>query len=267
MSLTERQLREIEYHRERAREVELGPPNFDCIRSEERRPFNSYWSLYDRICQTDLRGRRVLIPGCGFGNDVIRLSALGARVYGSDISPESIERAEQRLSQIETEHKPQLEVMPCEQMDYPDTFFDCVVLINILHHVDIPRTVAELKRVCKPGAMVVVREQYTSRQLQWIRESWLIDKVIHPALRNWFYGGKTYITEDERKLDQRDLAFLREQFPRLELQFFDIVNNRLYPKSPRLAKFDHAFCQMLPRGLQAFLGSAVTAFSPMECDA
>lgn len=263
-SLTERQLREIEYHRRRAKQIELGPPSLDSVQTRERRPWNSYWSLFDKLCRTDLRGRRVLVPGCGFGDDVIRLSVLGARVYGSDISPESIELAEQRVAQIQVDHRPIFAVMPCEQMDYPDAFFDGVVLINILHHVEIPRTLAELKRVLKPGAMVVVREQYTSRQLQWIRESWLIDKIVHPALRNWFYSGRTYITEDERKLDQRDLNLLREQFPRLEVQFFDILNNRVFPKSRRLSKFDHALCMRLPLGLQAFLGSVLTGFSPME---
>lgn len=264
-SLTERQLREIEYHRQRAQRIELSPPSLEGVQASERRPWNSYWSLFDKLCRTDLRGRRILVPGCGFGDDVIRLSVLGAQVYGSDISPESIALAEQRVAQIPMDHRPNLAVMPCEQMDYPDAFFDGVVLINILHHVEIPRTVAELKRVLKPGAMVVVREQYTARQLQRIRESWLIDKIVHPAMRNWFYSGKTYITEDERKLDQRDLKFLREQFPKLEVEFFDILNNRVFPKS-KLSKWDHAFCSRLPLGMQSFLGSVFTGFSPMECE-
>jgi len=265
-TLTSRQLREIEYHRRRAQKITVRPPSLDSVQATERRPWNSYWSMFDQIRGEDLRGRRVLVPGCGFGGDVIRLSALGARVYGSDISPESIELAKHNVAQVDLDHRPELAVMPCETMDYPDAFFDGVVLINILHHVDISRTVAELTRVCKPGAMVVVREQYTSRQLQRIRESWLIDKVIHAALQNWFYGGKTYITEDERKLDQQDVKFLQEQFPRLKIRYFDIVHNRLFPKSVLLAKTDNAICKRLPQGWQGFLGSVLTGFCPLECD-
>jgi 2-polyprenyl-3-methyl-5-hydroxy-6-metoxy-1,4-benzoquinol methylase len=265
-NLTERQRREIEYHRKRAEQISLGPPTLDCIEEPNRRPWNSYWSLYDQIRDTDLRERRILIPGCGFGADVIRLSALGAQVYGSDISPESIALAKQRASQMQLEYPPQLQVMTCEQLDYPDQFFDGVLLMNILHHVDIPRTMAELKRVCKPGAMVAVREPYTSRQLQAIRQSWLIDKVMHPTIRDWFYAGKTYITDDERKLDQSDLRFLQQSFPNMQIRFFDIVNNRLLPKSILVSKVDHAVCRRLPLALQAFLGSVLVGFSPLQCE-
>jgi ubiquinone/menaquinone biosynthesis C-methylase UbiE len=263
-NLTERQLREIEYHRKRAEQIELAPPVLDSVKAAKRRPWNSYWSLFDLVRQTNLKGLRILVPGCGFGDDVIRLSVLGAQVYGSDISPESVELAKQRVSQMQLDHLPQLAVMPCEQMDYPDHFFDGVLLINILHHVDIPRTVKELHRVCKPGAMVAVREQYTSRQLQAIRQSWLIDKVMHPAIRDWFYAGQTYITEDERKLDQTDFKFLQESFPNMKFSFYDIANNRLFPKSMRISRFYHAVCRRLPLSMQAFLGSVLIGFSPLQ---
>jgi SAM-dependent methyltransferase len=51
--------------------------------------------LVDLLAEQPIRGR-VLVPGCGFGNDVRALAASGADVLGIDIAPSAVAAAEAR---------------------------------------------------------------------------------------------------------------------------------------------------------------------------
>src|SRR5690242_1326450 len=91
MTLTARQQREIEYHRnfaaKNADRVEA-PVDLAIVEQQTgRKWWNAYWATYDRLLVRDLRGKQVLVPGCGFGDDAIRLTKLGAKVFAFDISP------------------------------------------------------------------------------------------------------------------------------------------------------------------------------------
>src|ERR1035437_3871311 len=94
LAMDERQKREQLYHVEFARQnkdkIET-PVLLDVVEPGSRRPWNAYWSTYDLLLTENLRGKRVMIPGCGFGDDSIRLATLGADVYGSDLSPDLVE--------------------------------------------------------------------------------------------------------------------------------------------------------------------------------
>lgn len=101
--MDERQKRELEYHRQFAelhRDKIEKAVDLDVISPGPRRKWNAYWSSYDAIMEKDVAGKNVLVPGCGFGEDAIRLAKLGARVYASDLSPELIEISRQRASHM-----------------------------------------------------------------------------------------------------------------------------------------------------------------------
>ena len=92
--LSGRQQREIDYHRERAQKhaaLAYTPVDFEICRSSVRRWWNGYWTFWTLARAIDWSGQRVLLPGCGFDKDAIRVAALGAEVFASDISPDSVE--------------------------------------------------------------------------------------------------------------------------------------------------------------------------------
>lgn len=94
--LTDRQRRELEYHREHSRKYETllaEPLDYEVMLKPGLRWWNGYWMMYAYLCSLPLAGRCVLVVGCGFGQDAIRLAKLGARVSAFDLSPESIEIA------------------------------------------------------------------------------------------------------------------------------------------------------------------------------
>jgi 2-polyprenyl-3-methyl-5-hydroxy-6-metoxy-1,4-benzoquinol methylase len=91
--LTERQRNELNYHREHARENEAilnSPFPWDVLDRPSRRWWNAYWQMYTYLTRLDLKDKRVLVIGCGFGDDALRLAKLGAEVYAFDLSPESL---------------------------------------------------------------------------------------------------------------------------------------------------------------------------------
>jgi ubiquinone/menaquinone biosynthesis C-methylase UbiE len=248
--LTARQQREIDYHRDYAAAKaaqKLVPVNFDVVEDAKRRPHNAFWSTYDRLLAHDFHGKRALVPGCGFGEDAARLARLGAMVDAFDISPDIIDIARRRAAEF---GYPNISfgVMPSEALAFPDASFDLVVFIDILHHVDIPKTMAEVKRVLKPGGLIIGNELYTHSLIQKrIRESWLVDKALYPAMKKFIYGdNKPYITEDEHKIDEAEFAHVEAVCDRFEVDWFNGLVGRLAPdRLPFVEQFDRTGMKLL----------------------
>lgn len=258
-ALTARQQRELDYHREHAANAAdevLRPVADDIIVSAARRPWNAYWSMYDRLLAADLAGKAVLVLGCGFGDDAIRIARLGARVSACDLSPESLAIAEARAGLAGVEIA--FAAMPAEALTYADNSFDVAVFVDILHHVDIAATMAEIARVLKLGAQVIGDELYTHTRLQRIRESGPVQQVLYPRMRRWIYGGETpYITADEHKIDEHEFALVTERLTALETDWFNVLEGRLYPSRLRWAARAERAAMRPLAGLAPYLAGRV----------
>ena len=260
--LTERQFSEIEYHighARRHRSKKRERVSLDCIQDDSRRYWNAYWSTYDRILGHDLRGKKFLVPGCGFGEDAIRLASLGADVYAFDISPESIDIARARAQLMGVENI-SFSNFPSERMAYADDFFDFVLFLDILHHVDIGKTTAELRRVLKPGATIIGDELYTHSFVQkYLRENWLVIHIIHPLMTKYIYGDSNpYITEQERKIDENDLAILLTICSDEKLDYFYSMTGRIIPERyTTFTKLDRFLTRLLGRSAKYLAGRVV----------
>jgi len=245
-----RQRREVQFHRDFAHQnadkIHL-PVHDDVLRSTARRPWNAYWSTYDALLELNLSAKKFLVPGCGFGDDAIRLAMLGADVYASDLSNEilQISRARARVFQFNNIH---FDTMPVENLTYPDNFFDGVFFNDILHHVNITATLIEVKRVLKPGAAVIINELYTHSKIQRIRQKNFVSHLLYPIMVRFIYGNKDpYITSDERKLNENELGQVEALIQgNQRTNFFLLFEGRLFPSRwPFLSKLDHAILKML----------------------
>jgi ubiquinone/menaquinone biosynthesis C-methylase UbiE len=247
-ALTLRQVHEVEFHAEYAaghRYLAETPVSLDVCTAHDRRWWNAYWAFYDLIRATRLVGLRVLVPGCGFGEDCIRLASLGAQVYGIDISPEIIEICRARAAIFAPGHVT-LGVMPSEKLEFPDGYFDAVVLVNILHHVDIAATMAEVRRVSKPGAKILGLEMYTHSSVQRIRQSAVLTRVVYPFVVRRIYRGKPYITPDERKINEKEFSSIVSGLQRQTVEYFSILVERVFSSElVGLAKLDRLLTRAL----------------------
>ncbi len=246
--LTERQRREIAYHKERAeliREHSRRVISYDILHEPHRRWWNHHWSVYSALIDLGVTGKSVLIPGCGEGTDAIRLSRLGAEVCAFDLS--------QEMLTIAVEHKVRESVtadfrcMPAERLDYPDDRFDVIFARDVLHHCDLARCLPEFIRVVKPGGFFVFDELYTHHLLQRIRESKIgcaarttLVPVIYPTA-----AVDVYVTEDERKLSDFDLAAIVNVLSEVKCSYFSMAVERVLPNWDIAAKLDRIFLKLL----------------------
>lgn len=247
--LTERQQRELDYHREHARqhqEILSTAFSWDVLQNPWRRWWNQYWQMYALLQAYDLNGKNVLVVGCGFGDDALRLAKLGAKVSAFDLSPDSLAIA--RALALREGLQIDFREMPAEQLTYADSTFDYIVARDILHHVDIPVAMREIVRVARPDALFIVNEIYTHSLTDRVRRSRFVETVLYPAMQRFIYGpDKPYITEDERKLTERDLKLIREplQAPSV-LRHFNFFVTRLIPdRFVFFAKLDQILLRVL----------------------
>jgi len=242
---SERQKREIEYHKGHAAENTAKAASevcFDVIENPRRRWWNAYWSTYDMLKSYDLKDRRVLVVGCGFGEDAFRIAHMGAEVHAFDISEDIIALTQKRATNFGYKNV-SLKTMASEKLDYPDSFFDYIFCLDILHHVDIEQTTKEFVRVIKSGGHLIGDELYTHSWMQAVRESYFIEKLIYPAMTKFIYNGKKpYITEDEHKIDEDEFSIINGAMSRENIQYFNVATGRLFPdKHSILSRIDRTF--------------------------
>ena len=96
------------------------------------------------------RGKRILDVGCSSGEKLIDFKRRGYEVFGVDLAPEAVARANERfgigflVSAIENAH-------------FPDDFFDVVRADNMLEHAQNPVvTLRGIWRVLKPGGQLCI---------------------------------------------------------------------------------------------------------------
>lgn len=100
----------------------------------------------------DLPGRRVLDAGCGSGEYVEALCALGARAEGVEYLQDKVDAWRARRPDDQRVRRGDL-----GSLDYPDGAFDAVLLNEVLEHVPDDRQVlTELHRVLRPGGTLIL---------------------------------------------------------------------------------------------------------------
>ncbi len=157
----------------------------------------------------DLRGKRVLDYGCGHGMAAVVLARRGARVTALDLSHgylrEAGRRAEANGVMLERVRA------DAERLPFADGSFQRVWGNAVLHHLDLGRAAAELRRVLAPGGVAV------------FCEPWGENPLLAWARRGLPYPGKDR-TPDERPLCRRHLRALRAAFPDLEVEGYQLLS-------------------------------------------
>ncbi|HIK28929.1 MAG: class I SAM-dependent methyltransferase [Oscillatoriaceae bacterium SKW80] len=103
---------------------------------------------------------RVLDVACGTGRTLkfIRYALPKASLFGTDMSPAYLRKANQLLSQIPGE-LPQLTQANAENLPYLDNYFHAVTSVFLFHELPAPvrqRVIEECFRVTKPGGVFVI---------------------------------------------------------------------------------------------------------------
>ena len=264
--LTSRQIREMNYYSQFAlnfdvnKQIDFSPIEGPLL-EKERRPWNSYWRTYEIVVDhhkdhPSQKTMELLDFGCGPGDNALKFRRAGYYVTGFDICEKNIETCNKLFELNGHENGGFFLVSPAEKLPFADESFDVVAGIDILHHVDIPQAILEVRRVLKNNGIAIFREPIEVPFFDRIRNSKLI---LH------FFPNKAsleaHITEDERKLNYEDLRAITKIFPEITIERslivsrFDKFFRRHNNSSPSfLEKCDYYLSKLLP--VWANLGGA-----------
>lgn len=250
--LTKRQEREREYYNEYAKQYAVDEIRVDFApiigprEGVEYRPWNSYWAIYEKAYNYMKPGDRLLDFGSGPGENALRFRKLGYEVHGFDISEVNVAIAQKLFRNYGEVGN--FKVANAEKLPYEDETFDLIVGVDILHHVDIPFALTEIKRVLKTGGKALFREPVESPVLDWIRNT---SPVLAIAPKETSF--EKHITEDERKLNVEDDKILKETFPGLRKNYYDLFSrfDKFYRRGAHSSasfteRFDHFLVKNFP---------------------
>jgi len=106
---------------------------------------------YHTMPHTRGGGRKLLDIGCGDGRKLVRFRDNGWEIYGVDISKKAIEVAQRRVPDG---------YFYCGTLKaaaFPDDYFDCIRLDNVLGHIPDPvDMLAEIRRILRPGGELFI---------------------------------------------------------------------------------------------------------------
>jgi ubiquinone/menaquinone biosynthesis C-methylase UbiE len=135
------------------------PANLFIYQARER----AVLGLLRRANLLPLTGRRILDVGCGDGavlRDFMRYGALPHDLNGVDLLPDRVERARELTPGA------RIDVADAQALDYADRSFDLVLGFTLLSSVVEPearaRVAAEMRRVTRPGGVVLLYDFWTN---------------------------------------------------------------------------------------------------------
>lgn len=156
----------------------------------------------------NVAGRNVLDLGCGHGMAAVVLARRGATVAAVDLSAGYLREAGRRAAANGVSVT--FTQADAERLPFDDNSFDAIWGNAILHHLDLSAAARELRRVLRPGGVAVCCEP------------WGGNPMLGLARHCVPYPGK-HRTPDERPLRPRDLPLLREVFPAMTVEGFQLL--------------------------------------------
>lgn len=129
---------------------QLGLPNVEeRIRQRIRRERGKYYIA--RLTNwTDLKNKKLLDVGSGWGEHLVEAHKKEAIVYGIEPDDELLEITDLLLKSEKISENITIKKGYAEKIPFEDNFFDIVICIHVLEHVyDVKKTIKEMVRVLK----------------------------------------------------------------------------------------------------------------------
>ena len=164
-------------------------PRYDLINDLQSLGLHRLWKRRLLRLAAIRPGEQALDLCCGTGDIALALRARGAELVGVDFSGPMLDVARQRASR-----DPLTQAVPFEQGDalrlrFPDASFDVVTISYGLRNLaDIPRGLAEMHRVLRPGGRLLILDFGKPEwpPLRWLYFQYLAHLV--PVFGRLFFG-------------------------------------------------------------------------------
>lgn len=217
---------EEHFHDEWAKSVSIN--DIDVIAQFKGITSPEYKAVMESI--RDIKNKKVLNLGCGLGEEAVYLALLGANVYAIDISQEMLNITKKLAHRYKVDKRISYLKMSAEKLKFNSNTFDAVLGCNVLHHVNIQKTIREVKRVLKPKGIAVFSEPLT----------------YNPIINIYRNMAHNVRTDDEHPLSYEDIAVIKKAFIRTNHKEFHLFTllifvwfyfiERLHPNKVRYWK-------------------------------
>jgi ubiquinone/menaquinone biosynthesis C-methylase UbiE len=203
MQATERLERERDFHNRR----------FADDSERERRVGRFYaaiangYELYSRRVTEAGRDGHVLEYGCAYGEWSLLWAQDARAVTGIDLSEVAILKA-RHAAILQGARNVDFVVDNAEAMQLPDESVDVIAGSGIVHHLDIPKAMLEVRRVLRAGGVAIFAEP-----------------LGHNPLVNWYRKRTPELrTPDEHPLLMHDIERMSREFSSYKVTYFGLIS-------------------------------------------
>lgn len=158
----------------------------------------------------DLKGKRILDLGCGFGETAVYWALQGAKVEAIDISSKMVDFAKRLAKKYRVDNHCSIRQMTAESLRYKNNSFDYIFGDGIIHHVDINKAAREIRRVLKKEGLAMFIEPLS----------------YNPAINIYRKLATEVRTPTEKPLKLKDISMLEKHFSdsyHREYHFFTLL--------------------------------------------
>lgn len=106
----------------------------------------------------NIKGKKILDLGCGFGEASIFFALGKAEVTALDISPKMLDNVKNISKRYKVEEKIKTLKAPAEKIPLPSESFDLIYGASILHHLELTTAAWEIKRLLRKNGKAVFIE-------------------------------------------------------------------------------------------------------------
>lgn len=206
---------------------------------------------------------RVLDCGMGPGRLLVELEQRGWDAAGIDLSGEMVELARSRLAQRDE----LLQQASVESLPFPAASFDAAVATGVLEYVeDLPRGLAEVARVLRPGGIFVVGAPNT-RALSTVWRHRIVYSALRAAKALVRFGRPVPLPRPGLVSPQRLRSLLAAQGLDIEhVEYLVLVPGAVHALAPSLARRLARRLQGLGSPLGPLLGGQLVAVARKRAD-
>jgi SAM-dependent methyltransferase len=182
--------------------------------ADQRRDLEKFYSVtqaskrfFRQFLIEHCEGKHVLEYGCGPHSQAVLFSPRGATTFSIDISPVAISLHRDLVSGHGLARVLSC-VMNAEYLGFVENSFDLICGTGILHHLDLERSFAELRRTLRPAGSAIFLEP--------LGHNPLINayRKLTPKMRS----------DDEHPLMMADFRVAEKYFRRIEIRYFHLLS-------------------------------------------
>src|SRR3989344_2457608 len=153
-----------------------------------------------------IKNKKILVLGCGLGEEVVYLAKKGANVYALDISKEMLTFTKNLARHHNVQRKIRFFHVPAEEMRFGEECFDAVFACNLIHHIQVKQGIKKVHKVLKKGGVCVFLEPQADNLLINLYRAMASDVR----------------TDNEHPITKTDIKLVKKYFSHVQLREFHL---------------------------------------------